>query len=177
MCFSLQLNLFLTALQSLPPINQLVANLISSSGLQQKVFLIWVWDMPGQVQTCLDDYWGQASLPGGFAFLGREEQGSLLWIWQSLSLSKLEQVTCSFWAEFFSCKIKSWIWSSPRSIFNSGHWNVPYCFLCCFYVWYLKEAPQSTQTTHHYWSLWEPEFLLWVEAVSESHLSVLWQLV
>lgn len=38
MSFSLQLNLYLTALQSLLPINQLVANLISPSRLQQKVF-------------------------------------------------------------------------------------------------------------------------------------------
>lgn len=76
MCFSLQLNVFLTASQSLLPINQLVANLISSSALQQQVFLLAMRHARA-VQACPCVSQWHPGPPGVHASSGRERPGCL----------------------------------------------------------------------------------------------------
>lgn len=135
----LQLNVFLTASQSLLPINQLVANLISSSGLQQRVFLLAM--RPARaVQACPCVSQWHPGLPGGYASSRRERPGCLYqichhpaeWPWishlsslgrvphlqdEELNLATL-QVLFHFWA--------LWIMS------------------LCFLLWFTAGTPRET---------------------------------
>lgn len=188
MCFLIQLNVFLTASQSLLPINQLVANLISLSGLQQKVFLLAV--RPARaVQACPCVSQWHPGLPGGHTSSRRERPGCLYqichhpaeWPWIS-HLSSLGQVPHLQDEELNLATLQVFFhfWAL---------WIMSLYFLCYdlllapqgrqatsrLIFWAVRSCRALTQLRYNRW-LWESESLLQGGAPSEHHLLILWQL-